>query len=94
MPLRVGSHAWIPCEVLPGPFPDERLIRVEVPDGVCSGYVDPLMLRDDIAQGRTAVRATILDVNQSVVAAGLPGQTRRSAHLICHENWIGAFVAG
>ena len=93
MTLRVGYQAWIPCEVLPGPFADERLVRVETPHGVCSGYVRPQLLREDIAQGRTAVCATIVDVNQAGVAARLPGQTTRSEHLICPESWIERFVA-
>ena len=29
MSLRSGMRIWLPCEVKPGPFSDERMVRVE-----------------------------------------------------------------
>ena len=33
MSLRSGMRIWLPCEVKPGPFSDERMVRVESESG-------------------------------------------------------------
>ena len=92
MELKTGANVWIPCEVLRGRFSDKRSVRMESPEGRWAGFVDPNLLRDDIAEGRTAVRATIVELNDSVVSARLPGQTPHSRYLTCSATWIRGLI--
>jgi len=39
MSLRPGARIWIPCEVKPGPFSDERMVRVQSQAGEWLGFV-------------------------------------------------------
>jgi hypothetical protein len=62
MTLRVGSFFWIPCEVKPGPFSDERLARIADAEAEWVGFVETSSLQSPIAEGRTALKAVILEV--------------------------------
>jgi hypothetical protein len=63
MTLRVGGYFWIPCEVKPGPFSDERLARIANAEAEWVGFVATSALQSPIAQGHTALKAVILDVS-------------------------------
>lgn len=76
-----GDMVWIPCDVTSGVFPDERNVTIESPTGRWAGVVDVRQLRDEIQDGRTAVRATIVESSQSGFSARLPGQTTRRQYL-------------
>jgi len=65
MILRVGGFFWIPCEVKPGPFSDERVARIADADAEWVGFVATSSLQSPIEEGRTALKAVILDVNGS-----------------------------
>jgi hypothetical protein len=80
MALEPGDTVWIPCDVTQGVFPDERHVSVESPSGCSAGFVDVKQLRDEIADGRTAIRATIVGAAHGGVAARLAGQTARHEH--------------
>lgn len=58
-----GGVIWVSCEVKPGPFADERLVRVESDFGEWVGFVPVELLRDPIAEGSTYIRGTITDVD-------------------------------
>lgn len=67
MNLSVGQHVWIPCEVKPGPFSDERLVRVNAPAPdsampVWTGFVPATRLREPINVGSTDATAVVVDV--------------------------------
>ena len=62
MTLRVGGHVWVPCEVKPGAFSDERLTRIHGGTTEWVGFVPTASLRDVVEKGATAVRAVVLDV--------------------------------
>jgi len=81
MTLERGDMVWIPCDVTRGVFPDERNVSIESPVGRWTGRVDIRQLRDEIADGRTAIRATIVESSQGACSARLPGQTRRREYL-------------
>jgi hypothetical protein len=71
--IRAGMRVWIPCEVKPGPFSDERLVRVEREGGHWLGFVPDAVLREPIASGRTAVQGLVDEVQRGRVRAFLPG---------------------
>jgi len=81
MTLERGDIVWIPCEVTRGVFPDERNVRIKSPTGDWAGFVDVRQLRDEILDGRTAIRATIVDASCDELSARLPGQTTRRQYL-------------
>lgn len=78
MSLSVGQYVWIPCEVKPGPFSDERLVRVNSPvvDSavtVWTGFVPAARLREPIEAGSTGVTAIVVDVSDDRFLAQLVG---------------------
>lgn len=75
-----GDVVWIPCEVTRGVFPDERKVTIASPNGNWAGVVDVNQLRDEIQDGRTAIKATIVEKSPGRVSARLPGQTRRDQY--------------
>jgi hypothetical protein len=62
MSVRVGRIVWIPCEVRPGPFSDQRVIwtRTDRGEHVVFARVDAL--REPVVKDETAVRAVIVEV--------------------------------
>ena len=70
----VGSYVWLPCEVRPGPFPNERMIRVRGLGGEWVGFVDTGLLREPVEEGDTKVRALVLQVAGDRVRAQILGE--------------------
>lgn len=86
MALRPGDTVWIPCDVTHSVFSDERNVSVESSCGRFTGFVDVKQLRDDIVDGRTAIRATIVGATAGRLEARLPGQTMRHQYLTLAET--------
>ena len=79
MPLRPGARIWIPCEIKPGTFSHERMVRVASDAGEWLGFVDETLLKDrDIREGRTWILGTIDQVTEGRFSARLPGHAVRS----------------
>lgn len=79
MEFRAGAHIWIPCEVKPGPFSDERLVRVQSDRGEWLGFVNLRSLKDPIPEGRTQILALVEEVHNGEFSARLPGEALRPA---------------
>jgi hypothetical protein len=73
MTLSAGRTVWIPCEVKPGPFSNERLVRVEGDPQSWVGFVPIWYLRDAIERGRTEVRAVVAEMRGEQFLARIPG---------------------
>ena len=73
MRLRPGATIWLPCEVKPGPFSNERMVRVAMQCDPWVGFVDTQFLRESIVEGSTAIRARIVDLSGDSFLASLPG---------------------
>jgi hypothetical protein len=86
MTLELGDTVWIPCEVTHGVFPDERHVSVKSPAGHWVGFVDVKQLRDEITDGPTAIRATVVQAAHGEFAARLPGQTTHRQYLALTET--------
>lgn len=69
-----GGQIWIPCEVKPGPFPDERMVRIESDGAPWVGFVPVESLQQPITQGSTYVRAVIVNVTGNRLEARVPGE--------------------
>jgi hypothetical protein len=93
MVLSAGVQLWLPCEVMPGPFSDERIVRLRAPGGSWSGHVYSEHLHDDVVEGRSALRATVVELRESGASVRLPGQTDPGSHLNCPLSWLRQFEA-
>ena len=74
MNLSVGNYVWLPCDVKPGPFSDERIIRMTSQFGNWMGFVPASTLKDPIPQGSTLVTALVVDIQNERLSAKLPGE--------------------
>ena len=82
MSLKVGAYVWLPCEVKPGPFSNERMVRVASEYGDWVGFVPVTSLKDPVSQGRTLIPARVLDIQGDRVLATLPGESLSSTLLV------------
>lgn len=73
MSLSSGVRIWLPCEVKPGPFSDERMVRVESESGSWLGFVPVSLLRDPVEEGSTFVSAIVSEIRGASFTARLPG---------------------
>jgi len=73
MPLQVGGRVWLPCEVKPGPFSNERLVRIELPESRRVGFVDTSALKEVIETGSTSVPARVIAITESDATAIVQG---------------------
>ena len=74
MTLDAGDIVWIPCEVKPGPFSDERGVRLSSPFMEWVGFVPVVYLLDPILEGETKIRAVVVDVQNDRFSARIPGE--------------------
>ena len=79
--LKAGNTVWFPCEVKPGPFPNERSVLVRTPDKPWVGFVEVRFLKELIASGKTSVRALIVEVRNDRIVIALPGQPLDSSRV-------------
>lgn len=71
--LSVGDEIWIPCEVKPGPFSDERTVTVSSDkDGVWVGFVRTRFIENPSAS-ESRVRCTVSEVHGDRFVARIPG---------------------
>jgi hypothetical protein len=74
MRLDAGNVVWIPCEVKPGPFPDERRVRLTSDLGEWVGFVPVSYLEEPKTEGRTRIRVLIVDVEGDTFNVRVPGE--------------------
>ena len=77
MAIQPGAKVWIPCRVRRGEFPDERVVHVDGGGANWDGFVRVEQLREPIAEGETAIEATVVEATERTVFARLPGQVKR-----------------
>lgn len=80
MSIEEGSQVWIPCQVKPGPFPDERMVRVQNNGDDWLGFVPVSVLKDPtVTEGENYIRATVVEVQGNHFTAMLPGHAFTSS---------------
>src|SRR5215831_18930830 len=70
--VQPGAYIWLPCEVKPGPFSDERMVRVMSPSGaeIWVGFASVSVLKNpEVISGSTSIKALIVDVKNNRVEA-------------------------
>jgi hypothetical protein len=74
MGWKVGRVVWLRCEVKPGPFSNERMIRVHSDRGDWVGFVPVDSLREPVEEGESSVRAVLVDVQGERFRARIAGE--------------------
>lgn len=78
MSINVGDKIWIPCEVKPGPFSDERMVFISSGKDEWFGFVCINNLQKGIRSGIDQVLATVTEIKNSMFIARIPGCTPNS----------------
>lgn len=73
MRLKPGMMVWIPCEVKPGPFSNERSVLVKTLGAPWVGFVDVRFLKDQVPSGETSIKGEIAAIQGGYVVLSLPG---------------------
>lgn len=92
MSLRTGDRVWLPCEVKPGPFSNERLVRVKLPTGEWIGFVDTQALKDEKETGPTHVLAVLTSVEDDRATAAVQGHAFDSRYVQASTSEVQPFV--
>ena len=71
--LKAGMQVWIPCEVKPGPFSNERSVRVDILGEPWVAFVDVRFLKDPVTSGRTEIMGRITVIQGNEIVLSLPG---------------------
>lgn len=74
MSRAIGDYIWIPCEVKPGPFSNERLVLLESSEDKWLGFVQEYSLQEKKTEGSDAVKAQVVDVNCELLTAKIFGE--------------------
>ena len=78
MDLYPGARMWLPCEVKPGPFSDERMVLIMADGNEWFGFVNVRWLRNRRSEGNDEVLATVVDVDGPTFHARIPGNALRT----------------
>ncbi len=78
MSLIPGARMWLPCEVKPGPFSDERMVLIMADGNEWLGFVNVRWLRNQRTEGNDEVLATVVDVDDPTFRARIPGSALQS----------------
>lgn len=92
--LQRGDVVWLECEVKPGPFSDERMIRIGggtlPPEHQWLGFVPADRLEDPTAtSGKTRVQAKVLEVEDNSVSFRVPGHSITSSVFHSSKGQVG-----
>ena len=77
--LEIGTKVWIPCDVKPGPFSDERVVRIQENGTDWLGFVPIDRLKEPILEGRTLLLALVIGIVGEKFVARLPGEALASS---------------
>lgn len=70
----IGDYIWIPCEVKPGPFSNERLVKCSSGDDDWLGFVQEYSLKSRTVEGDDSVKAEVVNVNCKMLTARIFGE--------------------
>ena len=71
MTVRVGQQIWIPCEIKPGAFSDESLVRVSAGENEWVGFVPSASLQ--FRGNRHFILASVVEVSDDEVSLQFSG---------------------
>lgn len=72
--MQSGDLIWVPCEVRPGPFSNERMVRVGSPGNQRVWFSPDRALEDSsVTDGTARIRARVVEVTEADVSVRIPG---------------------
>ena len=77
----VAQRVWLPCTVSPGPFSNERAVKIDLGDWHWMGFVNVCLLKEQIEEGPDQVLANILSLTDNTFEASVPGEAVQGALL-------------
>ncbi len=92
MALRAGDRVWLPCEVKPGPFSNERLVRVRLSTREWIGFVDTEALKDGTEKGPTHVLAILTSIDGDRATAIIQGHAIDNRYVQASTAQVEPFV--
>jgi hypothetical protein len=87
--IKKGMVVWLPCEVRPGPFPNERKVYIHAESSEWFGFVDISQLKEKVEEGEDAIRATVIGVQAERVVLGIRGQAPASRPIETGPTFVG-----
>ena len=83
MSIRVGSEVWLPCQVKRGPFSNEKLVRISLPQNAeWVGFVAVNYLKDpEIENGETQVLTRVTKSDSDSVTLIVQGHALDSRYV-------------
>jgi len=91
MRYRVGQEVWLPCEVRPGPFPNEKRVYVKLGDAEWVGFVNTRALRE--WSGGMQVRGVVTAVGPgNALRVAVRGHSPASVSLETRRDVISGYV--
>ncbi len=91
MEFKRGEKIYLPCEVKPGPFPDERMVRIRINGEEWLGFVHVSMLKENIMEGKSEISAEIVDIKGNKVYVRIPGESVNRTLFLIAKSEIGRF---
>lgn len=80
--VRKGANVWLPCQTKGGPFPDERLVLIELDETKWAGFINARWLKDKkLIEGNNEVLATISSIEDETYSVIIPGFAPNSDRL-------------
>ena len=77
----LAQKVWLPCTVSPGPFSNERAVKIDLGEWHWMGFVNVCLLKEQTEEGPDQVLANILRVTDSTFEASVPGEAVQGALL-------------
>jgi len=62
--IQPGRYVWLSCEVKPGPFSDERIVRVSSVGDVWVGFALVSALKNPVVSGSTSIKALVVGIEK------------------------------
>lgn len=93
MGLTAGRRVCVECEVKPGAFSNERMVRIVGPAGEWLGFVPDVLLRERIERGETAVQGIVDEVSEDQVSLFLPGDSVTGGMFVQESSKVTPFGA-
>ena len=80
---KVGDELWLPCQVRPGPFSNERRVYLKVGEREWLGFVNESEIRDE-----RFVKARVLHIEGDRLLLGIRGSSPTSRSFVTERSTL------
>ena len=90
--VKIGDIVWVPCEVKLGPFPNERLVRIQSGHGEWVGFVEEQAIEGKKKKGVARVLARIAKIVGGDVVVTVQAHTFDTNYIRESSHKVSKFV--